>query len=60
MEIVNSDPRRGVGHEKVLTKLKLDREAELMLEKLGYTADSVPKDGEVVPLRSTATSRSRL
>ena len=54
VEIVNSDPRRGVGHEKVLTKLKLDREAELMLEKLGYTAESVPKDGEVVPLRSTA------
>lgn len=54
VEIVNSDPRRGVGHEKVLTKLKLDREAELMLEKLGYTAESIPKDGEVVPLRSTA------
>jgi len=51
---VNSDPRRGVGHEKVLTKLKLDREAELMLERAGYTADSVPKAGEVVPLRSTA------
>ena len=54
IDIVNSDPRRGVGHEKVLTKLKLDREAELMLERVGYTADSVPKDGEVVPLRSTA------
>jgi cyanophycin synthetase len=25
VDIVNSDPRRGVGHEKVLTKLKLDR-----------------------------------
>jgi cyanophycin synthetase len=25
VEIVNQDPRRGVGHEKVLTKLKLDR-----------------------------------
>jgi len=54
IDIVNSDPRRGVGHEKVLTKLKLDREAELMLERVGYTADSVPKAGEVVPLRSTA------
>ena len=54
VEVVNSDPRRGVGHEKVLTKLKLDREAELMLERAGYTADSVPKEGEVVPLRSTA------
>ena len=54
VEIVNSDPRRGVGHEKVLTKLKLDREAELMLERAGYTADSIPKADEVVPLRSTA------
>ena len=54
VEVVNSDPRRGVGHEKVLTKLKLDREAELMLERMGYTAESVPKHGEVVPLRSTA------
>ncbi len=54
VEIVNSDPRRGVGHEKVLTKLKLDREAELMMERVGYTAESVPKAGEVVPLRSTA------
>ena len=54
VEVVNGDPRRGVGHEKVLTKLKLDREAELMLERMGYGADSVPPAGEVVPLRSTA------
>ena len=54
VELVNSDPRRGVGHEKVLTRLKLDREAELMLERAGYTTDSIPKPGEVVPLRSTA------
>ena len=54
VDVVNSDPRRGVGHEKVLTKLKLDREAELMLERMGYTAESVPAKGEVVPLRSTA------
>ena len=54
VEVVNSDPRRGVGHEKVLTRLKLDREAELMLERKGYTVDSVPAEGEVVYLRSTA------
>ncbi len=54
VDIVNSDPRRGVGHEKVLTRLKLDREAEQMLERAGYHADSVPKADEVVPLRSTA------
>ena len=54
VEIVNQDPRRGVGHEKVLTRLELDREASLMLERVGYTADSVPASGERVFLRSTA------
>jgi cyanophycin synthetase len=54
VEIVNQDPRRGVGHEKVLTRLELDREANLMMERVGYTADAVPKEGEVVFLRSTA------
>ena len=54
VEIVNQDPRRGVGHEKVLTRLELDREAALMMERVGYTADSVPAAGETVYLRSTA------
>nr|WP_298129744.1 cyanophycin synthetase [uncultured Pseudoxanthomonas sp.] len=54
VEIVNQDPRRGIGHEKVLTRLELDREANLMMERVGYTADAVPKQGEVVFLRSTA------
>ena len=54
VEVVNQDPRRGVGHEKVLTRLELDREAGLMMERLGYTGDSVPGEGEVVFLRSTA------
>ncbi|WP_132998884.1 cyanophycin synthetase [Luteimonas arsenica] len=54
VEVVNQDPRRGVGHEKVLTRLELDREAGLMMERVGYVAESVPKDGEVVYLRSTA------
>ncbi len=51
---VNSDPRRGVGHEKVLTRLELDAQADLMLERVGYNHFSVPKDGETVYLRSTA------
>lgn len=51
---VNKDPRRGVGHEKVLTRLELDREADLMLERVGHNHFSVPKAGEVVFLRSTA------
>src|SRR5207342_58941 len=54
IEIVNQDPRRGVGHEKVLTRLELDAQAQSMLDRVGYSADSVPRSDEVVYLRSTA------
>jgi cyanophycin synthetase len=54
VELVNGDPRRGVGHEKVLTRLELDAQAHKMLEGAGLQADSVPEAGRVVFLRSTA------
>jgi cyanophycin synthetase len=54
VEIVNEDPRRGVGHEKVLTRLEFDHQAERLLAKRGYTRDTVPAKDEVVYLRSTA------
>jgi cyanophycin synthetase len=54
VDLVNQDPRRGVGHEKVLTRLELDAQAELMLARAGYDAGSVPQLDEIVPLRSTA------
>jgi cyanophycin synthetase len=54
VDAVNADPRRGVGHEKVLTRIVLDAQADMMMERAGYTADSVPKTGETVFLRSTA------
>jgi cyanophycin synthetase len=54
LEEVNADPRRGVGHEKVLTRIELDAKALEHLEELGYTKDTIPPDGEVVYLRSTA------
>jgi cyanophycin synthetase len=50
---VNDDPRRGIGHEKVLTRLEFDRQAELLLQKMGYTRETVPAPGEKVFLRST-------
>jgi cyanophycin synthetase len=50
---VNEDPRRGVGHEKVLTRLQFDHQAETLLQRKGYTRESVPADGERVFLRST-------
>ena len=54
IDIVNQDPRRGVGHEKVLTRLELDAQAQQMLERAGLTAESVPAPGQCVFLRSTA------
>jgi cyanophycin synthetase len=54
VDIVNEDPRRGVGHEKVLTRLELDHQADRLLTKLGYDRSTVPAEGETVYLRSTA------
>jgi len=49
----NLDPRRGIGHEKVLTRIKLDANAEEVLEGQGYTPDSVPPKGAFVKLALT-------
>jgi cyanophycin synthetase len=54
VDLVNQDPRRGVGHEKVMTRIVLDAQADMMLVRQGLTVDSVPADGEAVLLRSTA------
>jgi cyanophycin synthetase len=54
IDIVNSDPRRGFGHEKVLTRLRVNHQAELLLERAGYTLDSLLAKGEVFYLTSTA------
>ncbi len=54
VDTVNQDPRRGVGHEKVMTRIELDAQAEMMLTRQGLTADSVPAAGLAVLLRSTA------
>jgi len=50
----NQDPRRGYGHENVLTEIEIDRDSQDLLNKLGYTEASVPKNGETVYLKSTA------
>jgi len=54
IDVVNLDPRRGVGHEKVLTRLELDAQAQKMLARAELTAQSVPAKGQAVYLRSTA------
>ena len=53
VDLVNSDPRRGIGHEKVLTRIEFDHQAERLLAQAGYTRESVLPDGEVFYLRST-------
>jgi cyanophycin synthetase len=54
VDIVNLDPRRGIGHEKVLTRLDIDHQATTLMEKAGYDENTVLPDGEVFYLRSTA------
>jgi cyanophycin synthetase len=50
---LNDDPRRGIGHEKVLTRIEIDHQARRLLEQVGYDEDSVPPEGKRVFLRST-------
>ncbi|WP_445452550.1 cyanophycin synthetase [Flavobacterium sp. 25HG05S-40] len=54
IEETNKDPRRGYGHENVLTQIDVDRDTTDLLEKLNYTLETVPKKDEVVYLKSTA------
>ena len=54
IEETNQDPRRGYGHENVLTQIDVDRDTTDLLEKLGYTLETVPNRGEIVYLKSTA------
>jgi len=53
VDIENNDPRRGFGHEKVLTRIKLDDAALELIEKQGFTVDSVPDAGVRVQLALT-------
>ena len=50
----NKDPRRGYGHENVLTEITVDRDTMDLLEKKNYTLESIPLAKEVVYLKSTA------
>ena len=54
IEETNKDPRRGYGHENVLTQIDVDRDTTDLLEKLGYTLETIPRKDEVVYLKSTA------
>lgn len=51
---VNLDPRRGFGHENILTNLDLDESTKRFLAKDGLSLDSKLKQGEKIYLKSTA------
>ncbi len=50
----NKDARRGFGHEKVLTSIKVDDYTMKMLEEKNYTLETIPANGEQVLLKPTA------
>ena len=50
----NLDPRRGYGHENVLTQIDVDRDTTDLLNNYGFTLETIPNKDEVVYLKSTA------
>ncbi len=54
IDVENSDPRRGVGHENLLTQIHVDVQTERMLEQAGFALDTVLPEGEIAYLKSTA------
>ncbi len=54
IEETNKDPRRGYGHEKVLTQIKIDGFTQKMLDEKGYSLDTIPAKDELVLVKPTA------
>jgi cyanophycin synthetase len=50
----NKDPRRGYGHEKVLTQITIDQFTQKMLDEKNYSLETVPEKNELVLLKPTA------
>jgi cyanophycin synthetase len=53
VDIANADPRRGIGHEKVLTRIRVDDAAEELVRAQGLELDAVPPAGSWVKLALT-------
>jgi cyanophycin synthetase len=54
IDILNADPLRGFGHEKVLTQVEMDAMTERLLALRGLGPDSRPEKGEKIYLKATA------
>ena len=50
----NEDPRRGYGHENVLTQITIDQQTERLIKAKKYTLETVLPKGEVLYLKTTA------
>lgn len=53
VEITNADPRRGVGHEKILTRISIDAQTREVLQRDGLALTDVPAAGQSVQLKLT-------
>jgi cyanophycin synthetase len=53
LAIANADPRRGLGHEKILTRIRVDEETERLLREQKLSFDDIPETGAVVNLAAT-------
>jgi len=53
VDATNADPRRGVGHEKVLTRIEVNDAAIELVRAQGYEMTDVPPRGEMVKLALT-------
>jgi cyanophycin synthetase len=53
VEITNQDPRRGIGHEKVLTRIKVDDEAVTYAREQGFELSDVPPRSQRIYLKRT-------
>ncbi|HQY31102.1 MAG TPA: Mur ligase family protein, partial [Thermomicrobiales bacterium] len=53
IDITNQDPRRGVGHEKILTRITVDTQALETLERQGVDLHDVPTVDQMVMLKQT-------
>lgn len=54
VEETNLDPRRGSGHENMLTRIEIDRNSIDILKQQGYRLESIPKKGDICYLKATA------
>lgn len=54
IDMVNKDPRRGHGHEKVLTAIKVDEATKEILQKKNYTLNTILPKNLVLYLKTTA------